>query len=57
MKDRPAHFHANLMRLMDEPMRNALIAQADNVIDLRDRFEKRSVPWDMIDEFDLDDFE
>jgi len=42
-------YHARLMRNLDEPQRNALIAQADNVIDLRDRFEKRMVPASVVD--------
>lgn len=32
---------ARAMRELDEPMRNALIAQADNVIDIREHCERQ----------------
>ena len=35
----PVDYHAQLMRNLDEPQRNALIAQSDNVVDARSRFE------------------
>lgn len=36
-------WHARAMRELDEPTRNALIAQADNVIDAREHFERASL--------------
>lgn len=38
-REHPA-WAAYRMRELDEPMRNALIEQADNVIDIRDRCER-----------------
>lgn len=34
-------WHARAMEALDEPMRNALIAQADNVIDIRGHCERQ----------------
>lgn len=36
-------WHARAMRELDEHVRNALIAQADNVIDAREHFERASL--------------
>jgi hypothetical protein len=36
-------YHAVLMRNLDEPVRDALIAQADNVIDCRHAFEREAL--------------
>lgn len=44
MNPTPTSEPARSMYLLDEPVRNALIAQADNVIDIRDRLERKWCP-------------
>lgn len=55
----PAHHHARLMAELDEPVRNALIEQADNVIDIRAHCESMRLygqpismpfPWIALDD-------